>query len=70
MTEPMHTHPVHFYYDPPDDPTFKQFDYCWLHLPSGISGERRIWMRNRKDFLEALIYWNKDKNWKYWEGIL
>lgn len=64
------TSPVRYYEEAPDDPSFTVFSYSWLHIPTGQQGSRNIWVHNRKDFLEALNYWNRQKDWKYVEYFL
>jgi hypothetical protein len=57
----------HFFDDPAFYTEFKHFHYCWKHIPTGENGEREIWCRNRNNFLELLIYWNRDERWEYRE---
>ncbi len=64
------TSPVQHYEEAPDDPSFTVFTFSWLHIPTSTTGSRSIWTRNRKDFLEILNHWNRQKDWKYVEYFL
>jgi hypothetical protein len=64
--------PVNYYDDGDEDidPSFIAFYYCKEYAPHDVKfGPDKVWLRNRKDFLELLNYWNKKcRTWKYWEA--
>lgn len=47
-----------------------EFEYVWLHIPSGREGIRQISTLERIRFLELLNKWNTQHPgvWQYWEA--
>jgi hypothetical protein len=45
-----------------------KFEYCWLHIETGNTGNRDIYCVNYLDFLYKLNEFNKQggSKWKYW----
>jgi len=43
-----------------------EFTYCWLHIPTGKSGESSQKFISRLAFYDAMNSWNRDPRWKYW----
>lgn len=48
----------------------KKFTYHWLYIPTGETGENKIYM-SRGEFLEMMSLWNsiKPHEYKYWEEL-
>ena len=47
----------------------QQFEYEWYHIPTGKSGDNKVRLYTRLEFLEALNTWNKNggNQWLYTE---
>jgi hypothetical protein len=45
-----------------------QFEYHWLHIPSGKTGTEKIEYPSEMLFVKDLLRWNRSggKLWKYW----
>ena len=55
---------VHYHLDAPDV-QWKEFEYRWLHVPTGKKGTKRVCCANRADLLKLLAHWSRSNDWRY-----
>jgi len=47
----------------------RKWRYCWLHIPTGNTGQAFTTEMTPHEFLSLLAWWNTDERWIYWPDL-